>query len=130
MIKGVAILLFCQLAGEAVVRGLGLPLPGPVLGLVFLVAIAALHQRRHGTDELVAPTSPIGRVADGLIGSLALLFVPAGVGVVQHLDLVGRNGVAIGVALVGSTLLTLLATVGTYRGIRRWLGETEPEEGR
>lgn len=130
MIKGLAILLFCQLAGEAVVRAAGLPVPGPVLGLAFLVAIAALHHRRHGTDELVAPTSPVGRVADGLIASLALLFVPAGVGVVQHLDLVGRNGLAIGVSLVASTLLALLATVATYRGIRRWMGEAETEEGR
>lgn len=127
MIVGMAVLLVCQLIGEAVVRGLGLPLPGPVLGLAILVAVAAIERRRRGDDGFVAAEAPLGRVADGLIAALALLFVPAGVGVVQHLDLIGRNGVAIGTALVVSTLLTLVVTVGTYRGLRRLLGDADPE---
>jgi putative effector of murein hydrolase LrgA (UPF0299 family) len=127
MIAGLAVLLICQLAGEAVARGLGLPLPGPVLGLVFLVGVAAMSARWRGDDRLVAPESPVGRVADGLIGALALLFVPAGVGVVQHLDLLARNGTAIGVALVVSTLAALIATVGTYRLVRRAMGTSDTE---
>ena len=42
MIHALVILLACQLAGEAVARGLGLPFPGPVVGMVLLVAALAL----------------------------------------------------------------------------------------
>ena len=36
MIVAIAALLLCQLAGEALVRGLALPVPGPVLGAVLI----------------------------------------------------------------------------------------------
>lgn len=130
MIAGFAVLLICQLAGEATARGLGLTLPGPVLGLIFLVVALALSARFTGDDRAAAETSPVGRVADGLLASLALLFVPAGVGVVQYLGLIGAHGVAILAALVISTLLTLVATVATFLAIRRALGAVEPEDGR
>ncbi len=130
MIAGFTVLLICQLAGEAAARGLGLALPGPVLGLIFLVAALAVSARLTGDDRAAAGTGPLGRVADGLLASLALLFVPAGVGVVQYLGLIGAQGVAIVAALVVSTLLTLLATVGTFLAIRRALGTVDAEDGR
>ena len=43
-----------------------------------------------------------------------LLFVPAGVGVVQKLDLVAAHGLAFAAVLALSVVLTLLATVGTF----------------
>ena len=32
MIASLSLILLCQLAGEVFVRGLGLPMPGPVVG--------------------------------------------------------------------------------------------------
>lgn len=127
MVAGFAALLFCQLAGEATVRGLGLPLPGPVIGMIYLVVGIALWERIGGRPDAVAPESPIGRVADGLLASLGVLFVPAGVGVVQYLGLIGANGPAIGAALILSTLVTLVATVGTFRLVRRLVGPADEE---
>lgn len=129
MVAGFAILLLCQLLGEVTVRGLGLPLPGPVVGLVLLVAGLAVARRHNGDDRAVAETSPLGRVADGLLAALALLFVPAGVGVVQYFGLIGAEGVAIVVTLVVSTVLTLAATVATFLAIRRLIGATDEEAG-
>ena len=37
MLQAFALLLLCQLAGEGVTRGLGLPVPGPVIGLVLMM---------------------------------------------------------------------------------------------
>jgi putative effector of murein hydrolase LrgA (UPF0299 family) len=109
MIGGLALLLLCQLVGEVVSRALGLPVPGPVLGMVLLFAglLAAGRLQKPGAvvDAAVAP------VADGLLRNLALLFVPAGVGVIQHLDVFAAHGLAIALALVGSTALTLVVTV-------------------
>jgi putative effector of murein hydrolase LrgA (UPF0299 family) len=126
MILGFALLLGLQLVGEIVSRGLGLPVPGPVLGLALLVAGLAAWTAIGGRDATAAE-APLGRVADGLLGSLAILFVPAGVGVVQYLDLLAAQGPAIGVTLVVSTWVAMLATVATFRLIKRLTGRGDEE---
>jgi holin-like protein len=40
MIAGLSLILCCQLIGEVFVRALGLPMPGPVVGLSLLVPLA------------------------------------------------------------------------------------------
>jgi putative effector of murein hydrolase LrgA (UPF0299 family) len=119
MIRGFAVLLLCQLAGEVISRGLALPVPGPVLGLALLVAGLVAWNRFRPFSDKNLQASPVGQVADGLLSALALLFVPAGVGVVQYLGLIGSYGVALGLALVVSTFATLLATVGTFLLVKR-----------
>ena len=122
MPRAVGILLGCQLVGEIAARGLALPVPGPVIGLVLLfLGLQALASRGRVTAETVHQTG-IGRAAGALLASLGLLFIPAGVGVVQHLDLFGRHGLALGLALVGSTLATLVVTVAVFLGVARALG--------
>jgi holin-like protein len=41
MIASLSLILLCQLAGEAFVRGLGLPMPGPVVGLMISLGAAS-----------------------------------------------------------------------------------------
>jgi putative effector of murein hydrolase LrgA (UPF0299 family) len=112
MIVSLTIILFCQLLGEVVVRGFGWPVPGPVLGMVFLLLCLALR------DRIRARNPEFGRSIDatgkGLLAHLSLLFIPAGVGVVQRLDVVAQYGIGLAVALVVSTLLTLVVTVMTF----------------
>ncbi len=119
MIRGFVVLLLCQLAGEVVSHALGLPVPGPVLGLALLVAGLSAWDRIRPFGDTSLQASPVGQVADGLLSALALLFVPAGVGVVQYLGLIGSYGVALGLALVVSTFVTLLATVATFLLVKR-----------
>ena len=92
MVLGFAVLLVCQLVGEIASRGLGLPVPGPVLGLVLLVAGFAVWGRGRTDAEVAA--SPAARVGDGLLSNLGLLFVPAGVGVIQYGGLLKAQSVA------------------------------------
>ena len=127
MIAGFALLLGLQLVGEVASRGLGLPVPGPVLGMALLVAGLAAWAKARGPDP-TRPEAPLGRVADGLLANLAILFVPAGVGVVQYLDLLTAQGPAILATLVGSTLAAMLATVATFRAIKRLMGRGDEEE--
>lgn len=119
MIRGLALLLLCQLAGEAVARALVLPVPGPVLGLVLLLIGLHLAGRLRRREEPSAAVLDVERVSDGLLAVLALLFVPAGVGVVQHLGLIGQHGLALGLALVVSTAVTLVVTVLVFVGVAR-----------
>jgi len=55
----------------------------------------------------------------GLLAHLSLLFVPAGVGVVQKLDLIAAHGIAIVIVLLASVVATLLATVATFLVVSR-----------
>jgi holin-like protein len=64
----------------------------------------------------------------GLLAHLSLLFVPAGVGVVQKLDLLAEHGIAILAILAASVVITLLVTVATFLVASRLLarGQEEP----
>jgi holin-like protein len=122
MIRGFFILLAFQLVGEVAARGLALPAPGPVIGLALLVIALSLYQRWRPLDEEALAESDLGKAARGLLAALPLLFVPAGVGVVQYLGLLREQGLALAVALVVSTLATLLATVGVFLLVKRLTG--------
>lgn len=95
------ILLACQLAGEVITRLLGLPVPGPVLGMVIL--FVALAIRGHVPDD-------VGAVSGGLLQNLSLLFVPAGVGVMLHAGVLADNWLVLSVALVASAVVTIAVT--------------------
>jgi holin-like protein len=114
MLRALALLFTCQLAGEVVVRALKAPVPGPVLGLVLLALGLALARRFGGPSSDTVETTGLGRMAAGLLGVLGVLFVPAGVGLVEHLPLLREHGLALMAALVGSTLITLVSTVWVF----------------
>jgi putative effector of murein hydrolase LrgA (UPF0299 family) len=122
MIRGVFLLLLFQLVGEVLARGLGLPAPGPVVGLALLVAAMAMWRGWRPFDDETLAGSDLGRASDGLLRSLSLFFVPAGVGVVQYLGLLQAQGAALAAALIVSTVLTLLATVGVFLLVKRLIG--------
>ena len=104
MIPALATLLVFQLMGEALVRTLGAPVPGPVLGMALLLLALVL---RPATLQAIRPTTQT------LLQHLSLLFVPAGVGVMLHLQRLGDEALAIGVALVVSTLVGLASAALT-----------------
>jgi len=101
MLGAITLLLVYQLLGEIVVLGLGLPVPGPVIGFaaLFLTLVA-----RRGVSEELRET------ANGILAHLSLLFVPAGVGVMVHLGRLRDEWLPITVALVASTALTVALT--------------------
>lgn len=98
-----------------------LPLPGPVLGMLALTLALLLHrawQGRQGIDHPPVPPA-LARLADGLIGVMGLMFVPAGVGVIAQLDLLRQQWLPIVAALLASTLLSLLATAALMQWLLR-----------
>ena len=124
MLFGLFVLLACQLAGEVLVRGLALPLPGPVVGIVLLLA-GLYGAERMRPASAATGGSPVGNAADGLLRYLGLLFVPAGVGLAQSYDLVLAHWLAIVASLVGSTAVTLIVTAYTFRAVVRLTRERE-----
>jgi holin-like protein len=106
MVSALTQLLCFQLAGEVVARGLDLPVPGPVLGMLFL--FVALAWRGGAGGELQA-------TSQGLLQHLSLLFVPAGTGIVVHLHRVADEWLPLLVALLASTAATLVVTAVVMR---------------
>ncbi|MDB5846917.1 MAG: CidA/LrgA family protein [Rhodoferax sp.] len=108
-LRGLAWLLALQSIGELLARGLHLPFPGPVVGMILL--LLALRW------PLVQ--APVSACADFLLSHLSLLFVPVGVGVMTHLSLIGTYGVRILAALVLSTWIGLAVTAWVLHATRR-----------
>ena len=114
MIASLSLILLCQLAGEVIVRGLGLPMPGPVVGLLFLLLLLLARDRFVALARGPLQQDGVENASRGLLAHLSLLFVPAGVGVVQKLDLVAEHGIAVAAVLAISVAVTLLVTVATF----------------
>lgn len=90
-------LLGCQLVGEVIARGLDLPVPGPVIGMVLLFMALVLRRPPESANVL--------RTSDALLRHLQLLFVPAGVGIVTYLAVLREEALPI----VGGLVLSWLA---------------------
>jgi holin-like protein len=114
MIASLSLILLCQLAGEVFVRGLGLPMPGPVIGLMLLLVLLVARDRFAVLARGPLQGDGVESASRGLLANLSLLFVPAGVGVVQKLDLVAEHGIAFVGVLAISVMVTLLVTVATF----------------
>jgi holin-like protein len=115
MIGALTQLLLFQLAGEVVARGLALPVPGPVLGMLFLLVALAL---RGGPDHELQGTG------QGLLQHLSLLFVPAGTGIMVHLHRVADEWLPLVGALLASTAATLAVTALVMKLLARGTAET------
>ena len=110
LVGALTAILACQLAGEVIILALRLPFPqlafpGPVVGMGLMFALLVW---RGG------PSASLDATAGGILRNLSLLFVPAAVGIVQYGAVLADFGLALAVALIASTVLTLLVTVGVF----------------
>ncbi len=120
MIQGLAVLLLFQSLGEALVQLSGAPVPGPVLGLVSLLAFLVWRQR-NGLSEW----KPLAQAADGLLAHLSIFFVPVSVGVMLYWEPLAREGLAWIVAIIASTVAAIAVTA---LFLKHRLGEPTDEE--
>ena len=104
MLNALTLLVLCQFVGEVFARGVGLPIPGPVVGLLLLL-VGLIVRARLGRG---GPGEALTAAATGLLGNLGLLFVPAGVGVVTQLDALGRNWLPVAASILVSTFIGLV----------------------
>jgi holin-like protein len=119
MLLSIGLILLCQLCGEAIARGVGITVPGPVIGLVLCVLLLLVRDRvgRLAPEELRDGT--FEQTGRGILSHLSLLFIPAGVGVVQRLDVLTSNALPIVVAVVVSTILGLAVTAWVFSFVAR-----------
>ena len=101
MLEYLTLILACQLIGEFAVNAANLPFPGPVAGMVLLFSFLAI--RGNVPKELTV-------VSSALLKNLSLLFIPAGVGVMVHFELLGTDAIPLSIALIVSTVATIIVT--------------------
>ena len=118
MIIALSLILGFQLVGEILSRALGLPLPGPVVGLCLLVAACIL---RPSLAQTLRSTT------QGLLSHLSLFFVPAGVGVVAHLGVFREHGIGLAVAIITSTVLAIAVGAVAFQAVAKWTGAVDPQ---
>lgn len=110
MLAALTVLLLYQLIGEVIVQYFGLPVPGPVLGMVLLFVTLVI---RGGAPGWLKDTSAT------LLQHLSLLFVPAGAGVMVHASRIGDEWLSIVLSLIGSTAITIGVTALVLRFLLR-----------
>jgi holin-like protein len=96
-----AVLLLFQCLGEGLVFIFGLPVPGPVAGMLVLLAALVAFPRLHQVIEAGA---------NELLRHLSLMYIPAGVGVIAAASSGRGQWLAIAAAVVVSTLATMAVT--------------------
>lgn len=106
---GFLILLGVGWLGGKAAAALALPLPGPLIGMLALTAFLALN-RGPAARAVIA-------CGERLLRHYALFFIPAGVGVMTEWATLRPDFLALALSLVGSSLLSLVATALVMRAV-------------
>jgi holin-like protein len=120
MLKYLTAITLFYVAGDFIQSIARLPIPGPVIGMaLLLLALIGKGTLPDGLD----------RAATGILSYLPMLFVPAGVGIMVHFDLIRAEWPAITVAIGLSSVLTIVVTATTMRSVERLQEATRKRRG-
>ncbi|WVN41153.1 CidA/LrgA family protein [beta proteobacterium MWH-UniP1] len=115
MIRGLVVILLFQGLGEIISKVLALPIPGPVIGLVLLLATLLIRGKIDPDLDMVA---------SAFAQHLGLLFIPAAVGVVMFVPKLADYGLAIAAILI----LSVGLAVATTALCLKWLSKPGPSD--
>jgi len=105
VLYAVAALLVMQLAGEWIVRVVGLPVPGALVGLLLLFSALLVLGR--------LPTG-LRQTADHVLPHLMFLFIPAVAGVTLHFERLEQEWLPFVLACTVGTAITVAVTAATF----------------
>lgn len=112
-------LLVLQWVGEVLVQALGLPLPGALVGALFLLMGLLLLGRLPKALE---------QTSGALLQNLMLLFIPIVAGVMLHFERIASEWLPFLASGIGGAVLTLLVTAAVFRWLLQRSGQkTEAE---
>ncbi|CAL74775.1 conserved hypothetical protein; putative membrane protein [Bradyrhizobium sp. ORS 278] len=99
------------LAGEALARTTGLPLPGGILGMALALALFLAGGLKVASMK---------RGANWMLAEMLLFFVPAVLALLDHRELFGLLGLKIFAIIVVSTTAVMCVTALTVDLCYRW----------
>jgi holin-like protein len=119
MLNALTLIIGLQVLGTILVEVLALPVPGPVLGmLLFLLVLIGCRRTWPGLEQ----------VTHFFLANLSLLFVPAAVGIVSHLDLISPILAQLLVVLFLSLVIGLVVTALVFARVARRIAPATDEE--
>ncbi len=111
-LRQMGIVLIISFLGELISKFLNLPIPGNVLGMVILLILLSTG---------IVKLEMIEDLSNFLLSYLAFFFIPAGVGLINNLDLLKANWLSIFLICALSTIITMVVTGWTIQFIKRRL---------
>lgn len=116
------LIIFAFLAiGELVVWLTDVPIPSSIIGMLLLTVALQLR---------LVKLRQVEGVADFLVKNLGFFFVPAGIGVMVHFDLIAKQWMPIVVASVVSIVVVLGVTGWVHQICRRYFSCNEHSDGK
>ena len=109
MLTAIFTILVLQLIGEVLQKYFDLAIPGPVIGLM-LMLLTLMTMNSKKLNMLAPLRTKIINTSEKLLRYLSLLFVPIGVGVVMHLQLLEMQLLRILVVIILGTMSTMIFT--------------------
>ena len=119
MLRGMAVLMAFQLAGELLAAGFHAPVSGPIIGMALLVLWMMIVSGR--VHDAVASAS------DALLANMAVLFVPIGVGAMAYGEVFRQHWLLIAIAVVIGTAVTIATTALTAKFLSRSRAPAAPQ---
>lgn len=107
----IGLIMAIWLAGEALVRATGLPVPGGILGLGATLVLLLSHR---------VSARSLSRGANWFLAEMLLFFVPAVLAVLDHREFLGLIGLKILLVIVLGTLAVMATTALTVEFCYRW----------
>lgn len=110
MLPGIFIVLFFYLLGEWTAWLFNGFIPGSVIGMILLFTALCL--------KIVKPEK-IKPVAGFLCNNMALFFVPAGVGIINAMDILSKYWMAVLIACAVSTVIVIIVVASIQEWFER-----------
>lgn len=106
ILRQLALVLFLLFLGEFIKLTLHLPIPGSVLGMLFLLG---------GLVSGIIPLSAVEEISDFFLDHLAFFFLPAGVGLLAYSELIKTSGIQLFLVCLITTILVMGFTGATVQ---------------
>lgn len=110
MLYSLAVLLLLQFLGEWIRQALGIPVPGPLIGMaLMLVALCLLGRLPRA----------LRHTSNGLLSHLMLLFIPSVVAIMTQTDRIAAEWLPFIAACILATAITTVVTAATLKFMLR-----------
>lgn len=101
LLREMLLVLAIYFVGDFISTGLHLPLPGNILGMIILLILLCTK---------IVKVEHVDNISTFLLDHLAFLFIPAGVGVLNAMNVLQGNITKLIIIVVTSTIVIMIST--------------------
>ncbi len=119
---GITLLLVFQLMGEGISLAFSLSIPGPVIGMLLLfLSLLIFYKIKKNNIDKQHQDDALSTSANAILSHLSLLFIPAGVGLIVHINRLEDQWLPIIAAIALGSIITMAVTAWVMIFLNRLL---------